>query len=100
MAIAALVTLGILGATVMIIFFIAAGSAKKEIDRLAPDYGQRLYYSGADSFFARTPVRFGVLFGEAAPAQVRGWIQPIRLTGAVMFGVLALFLLVLLASAV
>ena len=41
-----------------LIFYIVAGSAREIVKRNAPEYAQRLFTRGLESFFARSPVRF------------------------------------------
>jgi hypothetical protein len=71
----------ILGAGV--IFFMASGSARAQIEQVAPEYASRLYLSTGESFISRSPVSWIVLFGERVPDAARSWVAPIRLFGAV-----------------
>ncbi len=57
-----------------LIFYIAAGNAREIVKRNAPEYAQRLFTRGLESFFARSPVRFSVLFGEVIPPEVKEWV--------------------------
>jgi hypothetical protein len=79
------------------IFLLAAGSARAQIEQVAPEYASRLYLSNGESFMSRSPVSWVVLFGERVPEPARSWVAPIRVFGGVFaVGILALAVYVLL----
>ena len=65
------------------IFLLAAGSARAQIEQVAPEYASRLYLSNGDSFISRSPVSWIVLFSEKAPEAAKSWVAPMRLFGGV-----------------
>ncbi len=75
---ALLIVVGVLMAGIGFAFVLSAGSSQIEIAKVAPEYASRLFTSGVEAFASRTPVRFGVLFGEPIPEPARVWVTPIR----------------------
>ncbi len=98
MATAALVTLGVLMLAVGFIFMLAAGSARDEVKRRAPEYAGRLFAPNLESFFSRSPVRFSVLFGETIPIEVRGSVEPIRVAAAAWIALFAFFFAIVISQ--